>query len=107
MDLGLICAKEDGNTWKPDTMTSDFGDLADHVRLTGVRLHDMRHSHATQLLLQGVNPKVVGERPGHSTVGITLDIYSYILPGMQEQAAMKIDSALRTAILKQPSSKPT
>jgi integrase len=106
-DLGLICAKEDGNIWKPDTMTSDFGDLTDRAGLTGVRLHDMRHSHATQLLLQGVNPKIVSERLGHSTVGITLDIYSHILPGMQEQAATKIDSALRTAIQKQQSSKPT
>ncbi len=106
-DLGLICAKEDGNIWKPDTMTSDFGDLADRAGLTGVRLHDMRHSHATQLLLQGVNPKIVSERLGHSTVGITLDIYSHILPGMQEQAATKIDVALRTAIRKQQSSKPT
>jgi len=94
-DLGLICAKEDGNIWKPDTMTSDFGDLTDRAGLTGVRLHDMRHSHATQLLLQGVNPKIVSERLGHSTVGITLDIYSHILPGMQEQAAMKFDSAER------------
>ena len=66
----------------------------------------MRHSHATQLLLQGVNPKIVSERLGRSTVGIRLDIYSHILPGMQEQVATKIDSALRTAIQKQQSLKP-
>jgi hypothetical protein len=43
-------------------------------------------------------PNVVGERLGHSTVGITLDVYSHVLPGMQEEAARRIDSALRAAL---------
>ena len=63
-----------------------------------IRLHDLRHSHATQLLLQGVHPKIVSERLGHSKVGITLDTYSHVLPGMQEDAVALIDSALRAAI---------
>jgi integrase len=66
----------------------------------------MRHSHATQLLIQGVHPKVVSERLGHSTVGITLDIYSHVLPGLQEDAAKKLDRVLRTAIQKQHDIKP-
>jgi integrase len=106
IETGLICAREDGAIWRPDTFTSDFSDLADRAGLHGVRLHDMRHSHATQLLLQGVNPKIVNERLGHSTVGITLDSYSHVLPGMQEQAATKVDSALRDAIQKQQAAKP-
>lgn len=62
-----------------------------------LRFHDLRHSHATQLLRHGVHPKVVSERLGHSTVGITLDVYSHVLPGMQEEAAKRIDKALRLA----------
>ena len=58
----------------------------------------LRHSHATQLLKQGIHPKVVSERLGHATVAITLDTYSHVLPGMQEEAAESIDAALRKAM---------
>lgn len=51
-----------------------------------VRLHDLRHGHATHLLAQGIHSKVVSERLGHSTIGITLT-YSHVMPGMQEEAA--------------------
>lgn len=46
-----------------------------------VRLHDLRHGHSTHLLAQGIHPKVVSERLGHSTIGITLT-YSHVMPGM-------------------------
>jgi integrase len=105
-DQDLICARENGSLWKPDSFTADFARLARKAGLRGVRLHDMRHSHATQLLIQGVHPKVVSERLGHSTVGITLDIYSHVLPGLQEDAAQKLDTVLRTAIQKQHDIKP-
>jgi len=62
-----------------------------------VRLHDLRHGHATHLLRLGVHPKVVSERLGHSGVGITLNTYSHILPGMQEDAALRLDRALSEA----------
>src|SRR5438552_1748394 len=52
-------------------------------RLPPVRFHDLRHAHATLMLLQGVHPKVVSERLGHASVGITLDLYSHVLPSMQ------------------------
>jgi hypothetical protein len=51
------------------------------------RFHDLRHTHATHLLSSGVHPKVAQERLGHSSVGITLDFYSHVLPGMQDDAA--------------------
>ena len=56
-------------------------------------LHKLRHTHAT-LLLGANHPKVVSERLGHSTVGITLDTYSHVLPHLQEEAARKIDALL-------------
>ncbi len=60
------------------------------VGLAGVRrirLHDLRHTHATHALSAGVHPKVVSERLGHSTIAITLDTYSHVMPGMQREAA--------------------
>ena len=65
-----------------------------------VRLHDLRHGHASTLLAEGVHPKVVSERLGHSTIALTLDTYSHVLPGIQEEAAEKVDAALRDAISK-------
>ena len=55
-----------------------------------IRLHDLRHTHATLALGAGVHPKVVSERLGHSTVSITLDTYSHAIPAMQEEAAAKV-----------------
>ena len=55
----------------------------------------MRHTHASQLLRQGVHPKVVSERLGHATVSFTLDTYSHLLPSLQAEAAAKLDEAMR------------
>ena len=56
------------------------------------RLYDLRHTHATLLLLESVHPKIVSERLGHSSIAITLDVYSHVLPNMQQQAADKLDA---------------
>ena len=66
--------------------------------LPRIRFHDLWRSHATQLLASGVRREVAQERLGHSSVGITLDLYSHVLPGMQEDAAAKVDAAIRAAI---------
>jgi integrase len=58
--------------------------------LPTLRLHDLRHTHATLALQAGINPKVVSERLGHATVSITLDTYSHAIPAMQEEAAALI-----------------
>jgi integrase len=65
-----------------------------------VRLHGLRHSHASQLLAEGVHPKVVQERLGHASISITMDIYSHVMPNMQAEAAAKIDEALKAAQMK-------
>lgn len=59
-----------------------------------IRFHDLRHSHATYLLSAGVPIKVISERLGHSSTRVTQDIYSHVLPQMQEAAADKIDDLL-------------
>jgi integrase len=58
--------------------------------LPEIRLHDLRHTHATLALPAGIHPTVVSERPGHATVSITLDTYSHAIPAMKEEAAAKI-----------------
>lgn len=59
-----------------------------------LRLYDLRHTCATLLLLAGENPKVVSERLGHSSVTMTLDTYSHVLPNMQKAATVKLEKML-------------
>jgi integrase len=97
-DLGIVCPREDGKPRHPDTFSTAFCVLRAKVGLPTLRFHDLRHTHASQLLAEGVHPKVVSERLGHSTINLTLDTYSHVMPGMQEDAARKIDQALRHAV---------
>ena len=64
--------------------------------LKHIRLHDLRHTHATLMLKSGVHPKIVSERLGHATVAFTLDTYSHVVPGLQEAAARAFDEVLIT-----------
>jgi integrase len=58
------------------------------AELPQIRFHDLRHTHATLALQAGVHPKVVGERLGHTTVAMTLDVYSHAIPALQQDAAV-------------------
>ena len=60
----------------------------------------MRHAHATHMLASGVHPKIASERLGHSKIAVTLDLYSHVLPGMQEDAVAKVDAAMQAALNK-------
>ncbi|HEY8283238.1 MAG TPA: tyrosine-type recombinase/integrase, partial [Chloroflexota bacterium] len=64
--------------------------------LTRITFHGLRHTHATLLLLRGVNAKAVSARLGHAGIQITLDTYAHLLPEMEEQAANAIGEALRS-----------
>ena len=79
----------------PNSITRRFKNLADSIWFNGIRLHDLRHTHATLMLQQGIHPKIVSERLGHSSVAITLDTYSHVLPGLQEAAAQRFDDGLQ------------
>jgi integrase len=91
-DNDLVFPDVDGRPWRPSLLTGAFSD-----RQPGIRFHDLRHSHATQLLRAGAHPKIVSERLGHAGVGITLDTYSHVLPGMQKQAVLQLEASLRAA----------
>jgi integrase len=77
-----------------DLHRHSFKPILKRARLPDTRLYDLRHTCATLLMLAGENAKVVSERLGHATVVMTLDVYSHVLEGMQEQAAAKMDRIL-------------
>jgi integrase len=101
-DATFVCAREDGQPLQPLTLTHDWERKLSKTALPRIRFHDLRHAHATHLLSSGVHPKVASERLGHSKIGITLDLYSHVLPGMQEDAVARVDDALRAAINRRP-----
>jgi integrase len=95
----LLCARADGESMQPRSLTHEFTRLVRRIRdIPWVRFHDLRHSHATQLLLAGVHPKVAQERLGHSTISMTLDLYSHVTATMQEDAAGRLDAAFRSVM---------
>jgi integrase len=89
-DIDLVFAREDGAPFHPDRFSDLFDQYVRKAGLPRIRLHDLRHTHATLALSAGVHPKVVSERLGHSSVSITLDVYSHAIPAMQEDAAAKV-----------------
>ncbi len=92
-DDDLVFSQPDRRPYRPDTITHAWIKLARKTGLRGIRLHDARHSHASLMLKQGVHPKIVQERLGHSSIQITLDTYSHVTPGLQEAAAKRFDEA--------------
>ena len=94
----LIFTWPDGRPMLPGSVSHGFKKIARQAGLGEYRLHDLRHTHATLMLLDGIHPKVVQERLGHSSIVITLDVYSHVIKGMQEAAALRFDEALAQAI---------
>lgn len=95
--LDLVFPTEVGTPHRRENVTRrHYKPLLKAADLPDVRLYDLRHSMATLLLMKGVNPKIVSERLGHSSVKQTLDTYSHLLPGIQEQATSALETALYT-----------
>jgi integrase len=99
-DETFVYARQDGLSNQPDTLTQDWERKIATTTLPRIRFHDLRHAHATHMLASGVHPKIASERLGHSKIGITLDLYSHVLPNMQADAAALVDDALRAALNK-------
>lgn len=93
----LVFSHPCGAPLRPNTITRAFRRISESLGLQGARLHDLRHAHATVMLQQGIHPKIVSERLGHSSVAITLDTYSHVVPGLQEAAAQRFEEALLAA----------
>jgi integrase len=91
-DSGLVFTRPSGAPIHPEYVSRRFTQLSRRAGLPRIRLHDLRHSYATAALTTGISAKVVSERLGHSSVSITLDIYSHVLPSIDEEAANTVAS---------------
>jgi integrase len=94
-DLDLVFCNSEGHPLDPThLLRRQFYPLLKRAGLPTIHFHDLRHTAATLFLLRGVNPKVVSELLGHSSVAITLDVYSHVLPDMQDQATAVMDAMI-------------
>ena len=84
----------------PSVLTHNFVKIAKKAGLEGVRFHDLRHTFASLMLLRGGKPKVISEALGHSSVAFTMDVYSHIIEGMQQDAIALLDEVLPEAAVK-------
>lgn len=102
--MGRILSPDDfvfgddaGQPLDPSSLSHAFGRIVKKARLEA-RFHDLRHSCATLMLGAGIHPKVVQEMLGHSSIQITLDIYSHVVPGMQKAAVERLGSLLPAGV---------
>jgi integrase len=95
---GLVFTRIDGEPIWPDSVTKEFGRIVKRSNVRPITFHGLRHTHATDLLRAGVHPKIASERLGHASIAITMDTYSHAIPGLQEDAALRIDAALRATL---------
>ena len=89
-DEDLVFCKADGSHLDPDVVSMVFERLVAKSGLPKIRFHDLRHTHATLGLAAGIHPKVMSERLGHSSITITLDLYSHTIPALGAEAADRI-----------------
>lgn len=94
-DQGLVFTDALGRPIHPSTLRQTWLGIVKAAGMERLRFHDLRHAHASLLMAQGVHPKIVSERLGHSSVSITLDIYSHVAPGLQAEAAAGLDALLQ------------
>jgi integrase len=95
-----VYSRVDGTPYWPGRLTRSFKSFMREHQLPQIRLHDLRHSHATHLLAAGVHPKIAQERLGHASISVTMDVYSHAMPGMQADAVARIDAAMQAALNK-------
>ncbi|MBA2669252.1 MAG: site-specific integrase [Gemmatimonadetes bacterium] len=93
-DGDFVFASSTGTPMDPRNVTRQFKALLKEAELPDMRLHDLRHSCATLLLAQGVDPRTIMETLGHSQISLTLNTYSHVLPALKQEAALKMDIVL-------------
>ena len=94
----LVCCRCNGEPMSPENLSRQFPVAVERAGLPRITFHGLRHSHATLLLGAGVHMKVASERLGHSGIGITMDLYSHVLLGDQQEASAKVDKTFKAAV---------
>lgn len=95
----VIFTTPSGRAIDSDKLAKRFKSILEQAGLPLIRLYDLRHTGATLALAAGVPPKVVSEQLGHASAAFTLDVYSHLLPHMQEQAALMVEKVLLGRVL--------
>jgi len=95
----LVFASEKGRPLDPCTVTHNFARIVRRAGLGSVRFHDLRHTFASIMLMKGAKPKVISEALGHASVAFTMDVYSHLIEGMQEDAMALLDEALPSGVV--------
>lgn len=93
--LNLVCFREDGQPWTSHTLQHHYKKLLNSAKLPDIRFHDLRHTNATLMLRNSIPAKVVSSMLGHSSIQLTLDTYSHVLPDMQEGAVNAMNMLLK------------
>lgn len=94
-EMDIVFCNLYGGYIEASNLQNRFKHLLNAACLPDIRFHDLRHSAATLLLGMGVHPKIVQELLGHSSISMTMDIYSHVLPSMQQEAMSKLDGILK------------
>ena len=93
-DSGLVFTTDTGRPLDGRNVTRLFKAILRQAELPDIRYHDLRHTAATLLLAQGVDPRTIMETLGHSQISMTLDTYAHVVPALQREAAAKMDAIL-------------
>ena len=94
----LVFVTAGGNPFDPSVLSHAFSKLAKQAGLGNVRFHDLRHTFASLMLMRGAKPKVISEALGHSSVAFTMDVYSHIIDGMQQDAMALLDEVIPAGV---------
>ncbi len=96
-DNDIVFADLQGVPFKADGVSKSFKKLLKKLDITDVRFHDLRHTHASLMLKQNVNPKIIQERLGHSSITVTMDTYGHLMPTMQTDAVQNFADLIKNA----------
>ncbi len=94
----LVFCHADGRPYDSSVVSHKFAAIAREARLKHTRFHDLRHTFASLMLQRGAKPKVISECLGHASVAFTMDVYSHIIDGMQEEAILLLDEVLPAGV---------
>ena len=95
IESDYVCVNDEGKLISPSSLNHKFKDILKENNLPSIRIHDLRHSHASLLLSKGASQKAISSRLGHSTIQITMDLYTHLYNSVNKQVANKVNGFLK------------